>query len=162
MITKQKKEEILKKLEDKLKKAAIAVFVNFHGLDMEATMEVRRTLRKTGAGYMVAKKTLIKKALDSLKIDGDIPEFGGEIGVAFSESDSLEPVSALGKFSKKKSESFNLVGGIFEKKYLDKKGILNLANLPSREILLGQFVNIINSPIQGLVVALNERVKKIT
>ncbi len=158
-ITKEKKEEILEKLKENLKKAKLVIFVNFHGLNVASAGELRKMLKKMETGYLVAKKTLIKKALEEIKFTGDMPELKGEIGLAFSENDSIETVKSLKDFAKKKN--IKLMGGVFENKYIDDKTVIILANIPAKEVLLAQFANVINSPIQGLVVALNEIIKNL-
>lgn len=155
MITKQKKEEILKKLEINLKKAKIVVFVNFHGLSVSLANELRKILRNMGVTYVVAKKTLIKKALETFGFSGEMPKLEGEIAIALSEGDPIASAKALEQFAKKNKGKINLIGGVFENKYIGAETVIMLANIPPREILLGQLVNIINSPIQGLVVTLN-------
>lgn len=152
-ITKQKKEEILEKLKENLKKAKMVIFVNFHGLNVASARDLRKMLKKMETSYSVAKKTLLKKALEEIKFSGNMPALEGEIGLAFSEKESLETVKALNDFAKKKN--IKLAAGIFENKYIDDKTVIMLANIPPKEVLLAQFVNVINSPIQGLVVALN-------
>lgn len=152
-ITKQKKEKILKELKENLKDSQAVVFVNFHGLSVSSNNELRRMLRKIGTKYTVAKKTLIKKALEDFKFSGELPDLAGEIALAFSINDPLVPIKELKNFSRK--TGIKLVGGIFENKFIDNKTVLEIADIPSREILLGQFVNVINSPIQGMVVALS-------
>jgi len=155
MITKQKKEEILKKLETNLKKAKIVVFVNFHGLSVSLANELRKILRSADVTYMVAKKTLIKKALESFGFSGEMPKLDGEIAIAVSNSDPIASAKVLEEFAKKNKDKIKLSGGVFENKYIGAETVAMLANIPPREILLGQIVNIINSPIQELVVALN-------
>ncbi len=152
-ITKQKKEEILNKLKDSLKKSKMVVFVNFHGLGVSAAAEMRNLLKQTGANYLVAKKTLIKRAFGELGFSGEMPELEGEIGVSFSEEDAVSSAKALKDFSKK--NSIKLMGGVFENEFIGSETVVMLANIPPKEILLGQFVNVINSPIQGFVGALN-------
>lgn len=152
-ITKQKKEEILKELKDNLKKSQIVIFVNFHGLDVAAANELRGILRGLGAKYTVAKKTLTKIALKEMSFSGDAPELEGEIGIAFSESDPITAAKELQKFAKEKE--IKLIGGVFENKYIDGNTVVMLANIPSREVLLAQFANVINSPVKGMVVTLN-------
>ncbi|MCX6731389.1 MAG: 50S ribosomal protein L10 [Candidatus Parcubacteria bacterium] len=159
MLTKQKKGEIMKDLETGLKKAKIVVFVNFHGLNVAASHKLRKLLREIGVKYLVVKKTLVKKALEAVKFDGEMPEMEGELALAYSESDPLASAKALEDFAKK-NKTIKLVGGVFENNYLNAEKIITLANIPSREILLGKLVYIINSPIQGLVVALNSIAKK--
>lgn len=48
-----------------------------------------------------------------------------------------------------------MLGGILEGEYIDANKALMLASIPSREVLYGKFVNVINSPVQGMVVTLN-------
>jgi large subunit ribosomal protein L10 len=153
-ITRQKKGEILKDLEENFKKAKIIVFVNFHGLNVSAAAELRKLLREIGVKYLVAKKTLIKKALEGFGFGGELPKLEGEISLAFSESDPIISAKTLEQFAKK-NKTIKLLGGIFENKYIGSEILVMLANIPPREVLLGQLVNVINSPIQGLVVTLN-------
>jgi large subunit ribosomal protein L10 len=51
------------------------------------------------------------------------------------------------------------LGGVFEGKFISKADVLAYANIPDQKTLYAQFVNIINSPIQGFVMALNEIAK---
>ena len=153
-ITKQKKGEILKDLENNLKKAKIVVFVNFHGLNVSAATQLRRLLGNIGARYLVAKKTLIKKALESFGLEGEILNLEGEVAMAFCEQDPILSAKAIEQFAKK-NKAIKILGGVFENKYIGQKSVIMLANIPPREVLLGQFVNIINSPVRGLVVTLN-------
>ncbi|MCX6731421.1 MAG: 50S ribosomal protein L10 [Candidatus Parcubacteria bacterium] len=159
MLTKQKKQEILKDLETGLKKAKIIIFVNFHGLNVAASHKLRKLLREIGVKYLVVKKTLVKKALEAVKFEGEMPEMEGELALAYSENDPLASAKALEDFAKK-NKTIKLVGGVFENNYLNSEKIIALASIPSREILLGKLVYVINSPIQRLVVALNSIAKK--
>lgn len=158
MLTKQKKGEILKDLEAGLKKAKIIIFVNFHGLNVSASQKLRKLLREIGVKYLVVKKTLAKKSLEAVKFGGEMPEMEGELAVAYSENDPLASAKAIEDFAKK-NKTIKLVGGVFENNYLNAEKIIALASIPSREVLLGKLVYVINSPIQGLVVALS-RIKK--
>ncbi len=153
-ITKQKKEEIIKNLQDNFKKAKIIVFVNFHGLNVAAAGELRDLLRDAGANYLVAKKTLIKRAFETIGFAGEMPELDGELGLAFSEDgDAVASAKTLKDFAKK--NNIKLLGGVFENEFIGSETVVMLANIPSREVLLGQLVNVINSPIQGIAGTLN-------
>ena len=81
--TKVEKKEILEKLETIFKDAQSMVFVNFHGLNVGDTTQVRRKLKSEKVGFFVSKKTLTRKALASKKIEGTLPELAGEVGVAY-------------------------------------------------------------------------------
>jgi len=152
-ITKQKKEEILKSLQDNMKTAKVIIFINFHGLNVASANELRRILRNAGAGFMVAKKTLIRLALKNFGLEGEIPALEGEVAMAFSGEDPAVCAKELKNFAKK--NGIKLLGGVLENKIIGKEAIIMLANIPPREVLLGQFINVINSPIQGLVGTLN-------
>lgn len=152
-INRQKKEEILKGLQEKLKETKIIIFVNFHGLSVSGAGELRRILKNMGAEYTVAKKTLIKKALDQFGFEGEIPTLDGEAALAFSTVEPMAPAKELNNFAKK--NNIKILGGVFENKFIGSETVVMLANIPPREILLGQFANVINSPIQGMVGVLN-------
>ncbi|MDP3996653.1 MAG: 50S ribosomal protein L10 [bacterium] len=154
-ITKQKKEEVIVKLRDILKNAKSVTFANFHGLNVSEATKMRKELRDVGVGYYVAKKTLVKRAFSDSKVSGDVPELAGELGVAFS-SDEVASSREIYSFQKKFEERISILGGIFEGKFRNKAEMTEIASIPSIQILRGMFVNVINSPIQGLVVALSK------
>ena len=158
-ITKNQKKEILKEIGETIKKSPSIVFVNFKGLKVNDSNKFRKELRDKGVGYFVAKKTLLKKAIDELKPTGTAPELVGELAVAHG-TDSVAPAREVFGFSKKFKENLSIIGGIFEGKYMSKEEMLGIAMIPPLEVLRGQFVNVINSPIQGFVVALDAIAKK--
>ncbi len=158
-ITKEKKIEIVGKVEDIIKKGKSLVFVNFHGLTVAGINELRRLLQSKGMGYYVAKKTLIRRAFDKAKIEGEMPELDGEVAIAYGE-DALAPIKEIYDFHKKNAEVIKIIGGVFEGAFAPAEKMLTLAKIPSREVLYAQFLNVINSPIQGLVIGLDTIAKK--
>jgi len=157
-IKKDQKVEILNKVKGIFDKAGSTVFVNFHGLSVSDTTELRRNLRGQDIGFTVAKKTLIKRALADVKVEGSAPSLDGEVAVAYGE-DATAPAREIYEFQKTHKNQIAILGGIFEGGYKDKEEMTTIASIPSMQILRGQFVNIINSPIQGFVMALNEITK---
>jgi large subunit ribosomal protein L10 len=59
------------------------------------------------------------------------------------------------KFQKTFKDKISIVGGVFEKRFVDADEMKSIATIPSKEVLYAQFLNIINSPIQGLVMVLD-------
>lgn len=159
--TKAVKKVILDKVTDIVKDAQSIVFVNFHGLKVSDTMQVRRKLRGEKVGFFVAKKTLIRKALTDKKYEGTIPEFLGELGIAYG-ADLIAPAREVYEFQKKHKGSISILGGVFEGKYMTKDEMISIASIPSQKTLQAMFVNVINSPIQGFVMALDQIAKKKT
>lgn len=159
-LTKEKKGEILASISDAIKKATSMVFVNFHGMKVEDVNQFRSKLKQEGVSYKVVKKTLVKKSFSESDISGDMPEIEGEFGIAYSEGDMTAPAREVYDFQKKLDGVVSIVGGVFEGKYVDQVGMVEIAQIPGLQTLHAQFVNIINSPIQGLAVALNAIAEK--
>jgi len=154
-IRKEKKTEILAKLQELLKEAESLVFVKFKGVKVNDQNAMRKSLREAGVGYYVAKKTLVKKALDGAKITGTLPELEGEIAVAYSK-DAVAPAKGIAEYVKKFKDILGVAGGMLEGRYLAVAEVEALSKIPSREVLLGKLVNVMNAPIQGFVSTLNE------
>lgn len=152
-ITKTKKVSIAKKLTDAFKNVQSIVFVHFKGLPVFETNAMRKELRARSVGYTVAKKTLVKRALNELSLKGEMPPLEGEIALAYGE-DPVTPASSILEFAKKYKEQLSIVGGVFEGRYQNKMEMEVIASIPPMQTLRGMFVNVLNSPIAGLVVAL--------
>jgi|ERR1035437_2458706 large subunit ribosomal protein L10 len=157
--TKVQKKEILDKVAKIAGDSQSLVFVNFHGLKVSGVNEVRRQLKKEGVGYFVAKKSLTRKALESKKITGTLPELAGEVGIAYG-TDLIAPAREVYAFQKKFKEGVVILGGIFEGKYMTKEEMVGIASIPSQDALRSMFLNVIHSPIQGFVAALDQIAKK--
>ncbi len=157
-ITKQKKGEVLEKLTTAFKKAGSLIFVNFKGLSVGNTTVLRRTLKNEGVSYTVAKKTLAERALEGQMYKGERPSLDGELALAWGE-DLVAPAREVYNFVKKFPENLKILGGVFEGRYMSDVEILEVAQIPTLEVLRGKFVNIINSPIQRFAIALSEVAK---
>jgi large subunit ribosomal protein L10 len=153
MLKKSKKEEMIKDLEEAIKGSESVVFVNFHGMKVRDETILRRTLRDQGVDYKVSRKTLLKRAL-SKKAEGEIPELFGEIAIAYSK-DTTASSREIYNFQKSHKGILDIVGGIFDGNFVGKEKMLEIAMIPSREVLYAQFVNLINSPIQRFAVVLD-------
>lgn len=157
-ITKEKKKEIVDKLTQ-ITKAPAMVFVSFKGLPVVTATALRRALSDQGTKYFVTKKTLLRRALSNTSITGTTPELPGEMAVAYGD-DALTSAKSVYDFEKKTAGQVKIVGGVYEGAYADAALMTTLATIPGREVLYAQFLNLINSPIQGLAMALNEIAKK--
>ncbi|MDD5043419.1 MAG: 50S ribosomal protein L10 [Patescibacteria group bacterium] len=145
--TKQKKQEILKSFKDKLATAKAVVFAKFTGLTVKDITDLRNKCRKEGVFYGVAKKTLLKKALDEAGFN--LP-LDGEIAVAFSEKDEVAAAKILDIFAKD-HEQVKFLSGILENKILTAEEVKGLAKLPSKKELLAKMVGSIQAPVSGFV-----------
>lgn len=157
-INKEKKKEIVAKVKDAMDSADSVVFVNFHGLTVGDTTELRKKLRDEGVGYTVAKKTLIKRVLSESKVEGEVPSLDGELAIAYGK-DMIAPARGVYDFQKDHKDNVAILGGIFEGRYMNKEEMMEIATIPSTPVLYGQFVNLINSPIQRFAVVLDQIAK---
>lgn len=155
-ITKDKKREILAKITDALKEATAVAFVGFSKLSVADASKLRKDLAQDGVRYYVAKKTLIRKAIVDGGYKGEVPELPGEVAMAWTSDDVTAPARSIYDYSKKLKGAVTLLGGIFEGALTDKEKMTAVAVIPPMPVLRGMFVNVINSPIQGFVVALDK------
>ena len=157
-ITRAKKGEILEKLSKAFKDAKSLVFVNFRGLSVGQASEMRSVLKGEKVSYTVAKKSLVRRALEGEKFDGGVPTLEGELAVAWGD-DLVAPAREVQIFHKRFPEGVNIMGGVFERRFMSATEMLEIAEIPSMDVLRGKFVNIINSPIQRMAIALSEIAK---
>ncbi len=157
-LSKEKKSEVLEKLKKIVKDSASIVFINFHSLPVTESALIRKSLREKGVGYTVAKKSLTKMALTGGGISGVLPELPGELGIVYG-TDPIEGARETYSFQKKLDKKIQIVGGVFEGKFLTQAEMLVVAQIPGLKTLHAQFVNLINSPLQGFVMALDQIAK---
>ncbi|MGD0328573.1 MAG: 50S ribosomal protein L10 [Minisyncoccia bacterium] len=169
-ISKEKKREIVAKLADAFKEASSVAFVGFTRLSVADASKMRKQLSQVGVRYFVAKKTLIRKALEGCNYSGEVPALPGEVAVAWTkkspvgDADAADDITAPARgvhgYGKKLKGALALLGGVFEGVFIDAERALAIAAIPSMPVLRGMFVNVINSPIQGLVFVLDQISKK--
>ena len=152
-ITKAKKVDILSRLAEVKDASESIVFVHYKGLSVANTTAMRKELREKGVGLFVAKKTLMGRAFLGA-YTGTMPQLDGEIAVAYS-ADPMAPAQEMKEFATKFKDKISIVGGVFQGAYQNQSEMIEIASIPSLHVLRGMFVNVINSPIQGLVVALD-------
>ncbi|MEI6843269.1 MAG: 50S ribosomal protein L10 [bacterium] len=158
-VTRKKKGEIFEKLKKIIGDSASVVFINFHSLPVSESSKIRKELRSKGVGYTVAKKTLTKKALSEGGIAGTLPEMHGELGIVYGK-DQIDPAREVYSFQKKLDKKIQIIGGVFEGRFMTQSEMISVAQIPGLQTLHAQFVNLINSPIQRLVVGLNAIAEK--
>ena len=158
-LTKQQKRDVFAKVQHAFDEAGSVVFVHAKGLPVGETQGMRRKLRDEGVSYYVAKKSLIKRALEAKGYEGAQPELEGELALAWGEN-LVAPAREVQEFVTSTVGKVTILGGIFEGRYMSATEMSDIASIPSQQTLYAQFVNIINSPIQGFVMSLNQIAEK--
>jgi len=157
-ITKEKKQAILAKLEDIKNASDSIVFVNFNAMTGNDTVAMRAKMTEDNVGYFVAKKTLIKRVFDGA-FEGEMPDLEGEIAVAYS-NDAIAPARHIKAFAAEHKNKIAIAGGVFQGVFKNQEEMTEIASIPPLPVLRGMFVNVINSPIQGLVISLKAIAEK--
>jgi large subunit ribosomal protein L10 len=158
-ITKDKKKEILSSLDEVMKNSQSVTFVKFTGLTVGESTELRNKLREEGSGYKVMKKTLLSLSMKNAGVTGEEPALEGNIAIAYS-ADPIASARGVFEFGKKRKEQMTIVGGVFEGAFKNQEEMNEIATIPALQVLRGMFLNVINSPIQGLAIALDQIAEK--
>ena len=149
---------MIKEIEEVVKKSKSLVFVNFHGMKVVDETTLRKELRDQGVGYKVSRKTLLARAISG-KAEGEIPELAGEVAIAYS-ADPIAAPREVYNFQKTHKGILNILGGIFNGNFANAAYMMELATIPSKEVLLSKLVFLFQSPVQRLAIAMNEVGKK--
>jgi large subunit ribosomal protein L10 len=157
MLQKSKKEEMIKDLEGAIQGSESVVFVNFHGLKVSDETKLRRSLRDNGVNYKVSRKTLLRRALEG-KAEGELPDLAGEVAIAYSK-DPTASAREVYNFQKANKGLLGIIGGIFNGKFASGAYMMELATIPSKEVLLSKLAFLMKSPLQRLALAINEVAK---
>ena len=158
-LTKNKKSELIAKYQAILNKAKTLVYVKFKGMSVKDTEVIRKNLFAADISYTVVKKTLWDRAVVEKGVLGEKPIINEEVAVIAGE-DLLVPARIANDFSKSHKAVFGILGGIFDGSFKDMKSMIEIASIPSREVLISQIAFLLKSPIQKFVISLNEIAKK--
>jgi len=159
-LTRQQKQEIINDLKDKISRQKTMVFVDFTGLKVKDISGLRKKLKKSDSLFKVSKKNLLKIALKdfSSSLVQKIEELEGELGVIFGFGDEILPAKIVYNLASK-NENLKILGGFFEGKFIEKKIVIELGQIPTREELLAKLVGSISAPISNFVNVLEGNIK---
>jgi len=160
MLTKQQKKEIIEELADKIKSQKGLVFSDFKGLKVVEIEDLRKDLRKEGIDYKIAKKTLIKLALEKAEKKVDMNQFKNSIALALGLEDPIMPAKIINNFTKK-HKNLKILGGLMDDRFLTVKEVKELAMIPCKNELLSKLIYSLESPMGGLVNVLKGNIRNL-
>jgi large subunit ribosomal protein L10 len=150
-VSREKKAQIIDRLQDTFSKCSIGIFTGYRGLSTPEITILRRKLRESSVEYKVVKNTLARFAVERAG-KGDLASFfEGPIAIAFGYGDIIEPAKILTDYISTSKASLSIKGGFLGDRLLALEDVVTLSILPSREILLAQVLNGMQSPITTLV-----------
>ena len=148
------KEQVVKEIQQKLEAATLVICTDYRGLNVEQVSELRNRLRVPGVEYRVLKNTMFRFALQKAGYEDIAEKIIGPNAVVFSQEDPVGPAKTIFEFAKT-NKQLEITLGMLEGQLLSTEGLKELAQLPSREILLGQVVGTMQAPITSFVRVLN-------
>ena len=156
----ENKIKIVEVAEQNFKSSPGIYFTNYTGMNVLQATELRKQFREKNVRYTVIKNTLSKIAAKNAGIEGLDDILLGQIGIAFSDEDPTAPARIIKDF-KKDNDCLDVVGVYFDGQLFDPDKYKELANLPSKEELLGKFVGGLGYPMNTLASTLNSLMPKL-
>jgi large subunit ribosomal protein L10 len=153
------KQAAVAEIVDSFNDAAGAVLTEYRGLTVKQLQELRRSLGEN-ANYAVVKNTLAKLAAKDAGIDGFDDLLTGPTAIAFIKGDVVEAAKGLRDFAKA-NPTLVIKGGVLDGKPLDAKEVAKLADLESREVLLGKLAGAMLASLSQAVYLLNAPVAQV-
>ncbi len=154
----EQKKQVVASLTESLKSACTGVIVNYKGITVAEDTKLRKELREAGDEYMVVKNTLLRLALKDAGIEGLDHILEGTTAIAFSKDNYVSGAKILTKFADT-NKKFEVKAGFVDGGAIDAKGVKELAELPSKEVLVAKALGGLNAPITGFVTVLNGTMK---
>ena len=158
------KTEIINDLTQKFQNSSGIYFTKYSGMNVAQATELRKQFRENEVSYFVSKNTLTKIAANNAGFENKLDAlFSGQIGIAYVAGDSAAPARVIRNFEKEnKNSTLEVVGMVFEGEIFSAEKYKELADLPSRDVLLSMFVGTINQPMGKLVGVLSGAMSKLS
>jgi large subunit ribosomal protein L10 len=135
--------------------AKSAVVLEFKGLTVDKDTAFRKSIREGKGQYRVAKNTLLRLAVKETTFEALTPHFKGATAVATTDSDVVSLAKAVNNFLKD-NPAASFKGAILDGQQVSVKEFQTIAELPSREVLIGKLLYLMQYPISGLAIALDQ------
>ena len=146
------KQTTIDTLVDEFGKIQGAILTDYRGLTVEEITRLRRRLRPANASFVVVKNTLLRIALEKK----ELPDLGsmleGPSAVLFAEGDPVDAAKILTAFVKElRKEMPKIKGGLLGNRIMNVDDVANLATLPPRDQILGNFLGTIQAPLANTI-----------
>lgn len=151
----QEKEAIVNELKTSFTELPGAFLVNYRGCTCHELTSLRTKLRPLGANIHIVKNTMARRAVSGTELESLSEQLVGPTAVVWAKEDPVSPAKVLKDFSKEHEKTFEIKAGVVEGAVIDAASVTQLAELPSREVLLSQLLSLINAPATKLLQTIN-------
>lgn len=142
----QEKQQVMDEVSQLFKDSKSFTVVEYRGLTVKQTEELRKQLRKEGAELRVFKNTLVSKALAGLGVKDLDESLAGPNAYIFSKEDAIAGPRIVVKYAKD-NEKLVVKGGYLDGKTISQKDLAVIALLPSKDGLLSMLASVLNAPV---------------
>ncbi|HEX4666960.1 MAG TPA: 50S ribosomal protein L10 [Chthoniobacterales bacterium] len=149
------KANIVADLSEKLNRSPFLLVTDYQRMKVDQFGELRNRLAPTGAEVHVVKNSFLKRAIAASNLPDIAEQLSGQTAVVTGDQD-VAPVAKILKAFAAEFKIATLKIGVVDKNVLSTAEVESLADLPSREVLLAQFLGLLSAPATKLVRVLNE------
>jgi large subunit ribosomal protein L10 len=153
-MNREQKAAAVAEIADSIKEADAVFAIDYRGISVPQAAELRTRLREVDATFRVVKNSLTERAVDEVGADALKTLLEGPTALTFVRGDAALAAKALQTF-RRETDKLEFKGGLLGAEAVDTEQLLALARLPARDVLYGQLVGVVASPISGLVRTLN-------
>lgn len=147
---KKAKAQIVEELKDKFKRAGATFIADYKGMKAVEMNEIRKGLREASIDLKIVRNTLARRAIAGTPLESISTKLVGISAIVFAYKDAAAAAKLLTQFAKDRP-NLKLRMGTLGAKEIGPAEIRGLAELPSREVLLGRLLGSMQSPASGFV-----------
>ena len=153
------KQPIVEEISEAIKDAQSVVLVYYRGLTVAQDTQLRKELREAGVVYKVYKNTMMNFAFKGTDFEALAPFLEGPSAAAISKTDATAPARVICEFAKK-APALEVKAGVVEGQAMDAKGVTQIAEIPSREVLLSRLLGSWQSPVTNFARVIKQIAEK--
>ena len=151
---------MVEEIQERFSRTQGMVLTDYRGLNAAEMTALRKELREAGVEFKVFKNTLTTLAAQGAEMNDLVQFLTGPTAFAFGYDDPVAPAKIISEFAKK-HKALEVKGGVVEGKVVGPEGVADLANLPSREVLLSMVMRGMQGPISGMVNVLQGNIRNL-
>ncbi|MBS1573371.1 MAG: 50S ribosomal protein L10 [Bacteroidetes bacterium] len=157
-MTKEEKVLVIQEIKGLLQDANIVYVADLEGMNAQKSSDFRRQAFKNNIAVKVVKNTLLQKAMEQMDVDFSemYSSFKGNSALMIADTANA-PAKLIKEFRKKEATPALKAAYLQETIYIGDNNLETLANIKSKEEMLGEIIGLLQSPIQRLVSALQNK-----
>ncbi len=153
-MNREQKAAVIDEIAAQIKESEAVYAVDYRGITVAQAAELRGKLREADATLRIVKNTLTIRAADQAGVEALKPMLEGPTALTFANGDAASAAKAIFDYARA-TGLLPFKGGTLNGEGLAPEQVQSIARLPSRDVLNAQFVNIVASPLTGLVTSLS-------